>query len=78
MNAYQTADADQHWREEQLETQHAVEDYHLEAFFTDPPERCDGRCAWKDPWGHCTKRQSWPCCDLNRFLREERIIDTDA
>lgn len=74
MNYYHAQDADQDWRERQIEMQQAVEDYHLEVFVADPPQGCDSRCGWKDPWGACVKDQRWPTCDLERFCREERIL----
>lgn len=73
MNAYQTADADQHWREDQLEMQHAVEDYHREVF-DELPDRCDPRCAWKDPWGFCIHRDKWPDCRLGDHFVEEGLL----
>jgi len=42
----------------------ALADYHREIIAEEMPTSCDSRCGYRNPWGFCTQRETFPDCSL--------------
>jgi hypothetical protein len=75
MTPYALQDADHEWVEDAQSRDDAIADWHRMAFATEPPDRCSPRCAWRDQWGACEYRQTFPDCELVTFLVDNKMME---